>query len=214
MATAQDSVNKLRVLLQEVDPTNSRWDDTLHLLPYVNLGRREWSVESKANKALFEQTTAVGKTPGSRYASYILDPGILKIDNVYWDDIEVEEVGLGEWDEWIGGDTDGLGRPEIYRRVGDSIDLWPACSEAKTLAIYASVLTTDLPDLTAIENELNEHKTWGALFFAAAQALTDDSRDGSIYLAKGMKNALEYKKAVAASGPRFTERTEARHWRM
>lgn len=214
MAIAQDGVNKLRVLLQEIDPLNSRWDDTLHLLPYLNMGRRDFARESMANKALFEQTTLVGITPGSRYASYILDPGILKIDNVYWDDIEVEEIGAGEWDEWVAGDTDGQGRPEVYRRVGDSIDLWPACAEAKTLAIYASVLTTDLPLLTDLENELNEDKTWAACYLAASQALTDDNRDGSLYQAKGMALSKTYKKTIANTGPRFVERTEARHWRM
>lgn len=126
MAIAQDSINKLRVILQEVDPLNSRWNDTTHLLPYLNMGRRDFSRESQAIKALFEQTTSIGKTIGSRYASYILDPSLLVIDNVYWDDIEVEEIGTNEWDEWTIGNPDDLGRPEIYRRVGDSIDLWPA----------------------------------------------------------------------------------------
>lgn len=214
MAIAQDSINKLRVILQEVDPLNSRWNDTAHLLPYLNMGRRDFSRESQAIKALFEQTTSIGKTIGSRYASYILDPSLLVIDNVYWDDIEVEEIGTNEWDEWTIGNPDDLGRPEIYRRVGDSIDLWPACQEAKTLQIYASILTTDLADLNAIENELNEDKTWAALYLAAAQALNDDNRDGSVNMAKGMKLARDYKKTIAKSGPRYVERTEANQWRM
>jgi hypothetical protein len=177
------------------------------------MGRRDWSRKSDAVKGLFERTTSVGKTAGSRYASYILDPLMLKIDSVYWDDVEVEELGMNEWDEWIVGNTDAQGRPEIYRRVGDSIDLWPAPREAKVLQLYTSILTTDLAALNALENELNEDKTWGALYLAASQALTDDNRDGTIYEAKGNSLARDYKKLIAKSGPRYVEKTEAAQWR-
>ncbi len=217
MATAQDKVNLIRVHLGETDATNSRWNDLTHLLPYYNLGRREWAKDSKALKATFEQTTEVGATTagGGRYARYLLDPLVHDIDEVFWDDIEVERADGGEWDEQVSGlQPDTQARPFLYRRTGDAIDLFYAPDAEKILEIFASILPTDLVALTDTESELNDDQSQGAIYFAVAQALEDDDRDGSKYMALFKDSTRKYDRIQNRKGPRRVNQIDSAKWRI
>jgi len=174
----------------------------------LNLGRREFTKDSLAIKAIFEQTTIIGATIGSRYARYPLDPAVFKIDEIYWDDQEVEAADASEWTEQLQGvDPETQGTPYVYRLVGDSIDLYFAPNEEKLLEVYASIITTDLTTLAEPELELNDDQVQAAIYYAAFQALTDDDRDGSLYEAKFNKITRQWKAVRKKKGPRYTEQT-------
>lgn len=203
--SGQTEVNELRVLLQETDSSNSRWTDA-QLLSYVNDGRKQFAKESKAVKAYYTRTTSVGITSGNRWARYQLDPAVLLIDSMWWDDTEVELASPNEWDESTQGLPDVKGRPFLYRRVGDSIDLYFAPDAAKTLEVYASITTTDLT-LTSTDTELSDDKVDVALKYSAFAALRDDGRDGTIYLSEFQAGAKFWNKAMNKRGPRYVEQT-------
>lgn len=212
--TIQEAVNKWRIQLGETDQLNSRWDDDPHGLFYINLGRREWAKESKALKALFERTTAIGATVGL-LARYTLDPRVFKVDEIFWDgeDNEVELVGPGEWSEHLAGQvTDKQGIPLIYRLKGDVVDIWPTPPEAKTLAIYASIIPADVTSLTVPEPDLNDDQMQGAIDYATLRALTDDDRDGTIYENKFLAHARSYRLEKNKRGPRRVNQLYTRRW--
>jgi len=184
--TAQDEVANLRLLLSETDSSNSRWDDTLHLLPYVNEGRREFSKKSLALKAVFDRVTKVGATleGGNVEARYDLDPSIIKIHLVEWNGSKVEPAEV-DWFTETGrlqtGRADPIetGTPFKYRMVGRSIDLFYAPSLEKTLSILASHIATDFEALSDPELELMDDQWKIANKWAAHLALSDDGRDSS-----------------------------------
>jgi len=203
--TAQEAINKLRIQLGETDATNSRWDDNPHLLFYLNQGRTEFSKQSEVVKALYQQTTNIGATlvGQNRFARYTLDPKLWEIDNVYWDDFEVESQGHNEWEEAIASRApDEQGTPYLYRRIGSVIDLFYAPNEAKTLDVYASKLTTDLL-LATVDTELNDDQIQAATDYATMMALMDDDRDGTLYLQKFQASVKRWKKKINHKGPRM-----------
>lgn len=206
METAQTLINKWRILVGETDPLNSRWIDATHGLFYLNLGRREWAKDTQAVKTIFEQTTAVGNTPGNDLARYVLDPTLFEIDNIYWDGRELERGSVNEWEEQTHNfNMDTKGRPFIYRRIGDSIDLFFAPESAKTLQVHASVIPIDIATLTGPETELTDDQAQGAVLYAAFQALQDDGRDGSIFAMQFKSHAQKYKTIKKKTGPRYVE---------
>lgn len=208
MPKAQDEIDIMRISLAEIDANNSRWDDTPHLLKYLNEGRRAWAKESEAIKAIFKQTTVIGATLGSAYARYQLDPTVWDIDSITWDDGPVNPIGDDEFEQFIIHRKPAQqGTPYIYRRMGDSIDLYYAPDSAKVLAVRASVFTTDLPLLTSDELELTVDQAQGAIDYAVAMALLDDDRDASVYLQKFNASASAYKKKVSRKGPRMVKST-------
>ena len=212
--TAQTAINNLRIMLGETDKLNSRWDDAAHLLYYFNLGRRMFAKESKVVKALFEQTLPKGVTLGNTYARHVVPPELFEIDEMYWDDTEVERAHPGEWEEQLHGiDPSTPGRPYVYRFFGDAIDLYFAPDKEAVLEIWASIVTTDLPALGSSETELNDDQVQIALYAAASQALTDDDRDGTIYEGRFNKGAKEWHRARYKKGPRYVEQTFTRKHR-
>src|SRR3990172_12046054 len=201
MATLQDLINNWRILVGETDALNSRWTDALHGIFYVNMGRREFAKDSKALKAEFRQTTSIGATVSgsNEEARYPLDPLLFDIAQIYWDAYRVDPAAL-DWDEvtgrlhWGRGDRVQEGIPFLYRRVGNSIDLFYAPNEAKILNILGNVFTTDLPALASIETELTADQQNAAVHWAAFKALTDDVRDGSSYLSLFNKISAHHKR--------------------
>jgi len=203
MATAQDAINKLRLQIGETDANNSRWTD-LQLLIYLNDGRREFAKQSEALKSEFQQTTVAGPTLGNTRARYTLDPSVWNIDVVIWDDFEVESINHSEFDEFMSLKGPGeVGRPFIYTRIGDSIDLYFAPHEARLLQIYASIFTTPMTALTDNETELNTDQIQAAVDYATFAAFTDDDRDGTSYAQKFGASVRQWKKKVHKTGAHF-----------
>lgn len=206
METAQTLIDKWRILVGETDKDNSRWQDATQGLYYINLGRREWAKETQAVKAIFEQTTAVGNTPGNNLARYVLDPSVFELDNIYWDGKELERGSLNEWEEQTKSyDMSTKGIPFIFRRIGDAIDLFFAPNSAKTLQVHASVIPIDIAALADPETELSDDQTQGAVWYAAFQALQDDKQDGSIFAAQYKGHAKKYRAVKKNTGPRYVE---------
>jgi hypothetical protein len=205
--TLQEEINILRVILGETDPLNSRWQDATHLKYYANFGRREFAKCSKALISEFRRTTTVGATAlgSNEEARYDLDPTMIEIDSMSWDGHPVYPAAR-KWDEITGrveygrGDEITQDIPRHYRRVGNSIDLNPAPPEQKILSILASVFTTNIVNLTDPDLELNDDQIEGAMRLAAAKALTDDGRDGSAYLAEGLRICNDWKRISTPSG--------------
>lgn len=210
--TLQEAIDKWRIQLGETDKQNSRWDDDPHGKYYVNLGRREWAKKSKALKSLFEQTTTVGPTVGL-LARYTLDPRVYKIDEVFYDgeEHEIDIVNPKSWSERLNGRrTDLEGIPEMGRRKGDVLDIWPAPAEEKNLSIYATILPADLSDLGLQDPDLNDDQLQGAIYYGVFQALTDDDRDGTIYENKFLQHARDYREQRNQKGPRRVVSTRSR----
>jgi hypothetical protein len=205
--TGQTEVDELRLVLQETDALNSRWTDP-QLLAYVNRGRRKYSEESQAVKALFEQTLAAGPTVlgGDRYARYPLEPTTLEIDAVRYDGLPLEEAGEESWDANVSGmDVSTRGTPFMWIRRGGVLDIFFTPSSAgKILEYLASVIPVDLT-LALAENELSDVQVRVALDYAAAEALTDDGRDGSIYSGRADVQARKHKRRLARPGPKFVK---------
>lgn len=202
--TGQTEVDELRLILQETDPLNSRWTDT-QLLKYVNRGRLKYSEESMAVKALFERTTDVGPTVlgNGLVARYPLDATTLDLDAIRYDGLPVSIEGEQSWDAMIAGfRTDERGIPFMAVRRGGAFDLFYCPSEAKTLEYLASVLTVDLT-LALAENELSDTQVRVALDYAASEALTDDGRDGTIYLGRADAAARKHKRRLMKPGPKY-----------
>lgn len=206
MATAQTAIDQMRIQLSEKDKVNSRWDDDPDLLFYLNQGRREFAKKSESIKALFQQTTVQGATVvgQNRFARYVLDPTVWEIDNIFWQDFEVEAQGRTEWEEMMGARAPSeQGVPYIYSRIGDSIDLFFAPNAAKTLDVYASILTTSLT-LNQAETELKEDQLQAAVDYATGLALVDDGRsdEASVYIDKFKASVKIWKKKIHRKGPR------------
>lgn len=205
--TGQSAVDQLRIILAETEGDNSRWTDA-QLFFYYNKGRQRFAEESQALKRIFQQTTEVGATllGGNVIARYALQNTVWQIDKVTYDEAELDVCGPGAWDDKISGrsmDTQGL--PFIYRRIGDSIDLFFSPSENKTLEVEASIIPLALAGLASTETELKDRQVPGVLDFAAAQALQDDDRDGTLYENRGLVLAGKNKKVYNRPGPRFVE---------
>lgn|SRR3990167_83207 len=190
ITTLQSLINDWRLLIGEPDATNSRWVDATHGKFYVNEGRREFSKASKAVKSEFRRITSIGATSpqgSGEEARYDLDPLVIKIDRVEWNGHHLQEKNLN-WDDdtgrgyFVRQDSLLQGIPCYFRRVGNSIDLYPAPSEEKTLIIIASTISADLELLSSEDNELKDDQNQVAIRYAAFKALTDDGRDGSIYI--------------------------------
>jgi hypothetical protein len=206
--TGQSEVDELRLILQEPDPENSRWQDPM-LLSYVNRGRRKYAEESLAVKAIFERTTDIGPTVlgNDLVARYPLDATTLELDAVRYDGLPVAIEGEQGWDEKLSGfRTNEQGIPFMAVRRGGLVDLFYAPSEAKTLEYLASVITVDL-SLTEADSELADTQVRVALDYSAYEALTDDGRDGTIYLARAEAMARKHKRRLARPGPKFVHST-------
>jgi len=203
--TGQTEVDELRLILQEVDPLNTRWTDPM-LLKYVNRGRRLYSEESLAVKALFDRLTDIGPTilGNGLTARYPLDATTLELDAIRYDGLPVLIEGEQSWDAKMSGfRTSEQGMPFMAVRRGGVLDLFYAPSEAKVLEYLASVLTVDLVNAGAAENELSDTQVRVALDYAAYEALTDDGRDGTIYLARASAMARKHKRRLARPGPKY-----------
>ena len=207
--TAQILIDKWRILVGETDKDNSRWKDPIHGLYYVNLGRREWAKETQAVKAIFEQLSSVGATLGNTSARYVLDPTLFEIDNIYWDGHEVERGSVNEFEEQtLNFKLDTKGVPYVYRRIGDSIDLFFAPESAKVIEIHASVIPIDFPNIASADTELSEDQGQGAILYAAFQALQDDNRDGSTFFNQFRNHTKKYTKIKRNTGPRYVEMSQ------
>ena len=213
MATLQDLINNWRILVGETDAANSRWTDATHGKFYINLGRREFSKVSKAIKSEFRQTTTVGATVAgsNEEARYSLDPLIIDVLLVYWDGNEVKQAPLSReeatgrlyWGRPSASVEQGI--PYLYRKIGNSIDLFPAPSEAKTLVVVANAMTTDLASLATNELEVTPDQQNAVAHYAAYKALTDDGRDGSIYFQEFLRTANQHRlisNPVTSKGPK------------
>lgn len=202
--TGQSEVDELRLVLQEPDPNNSRWTDVM-LMAYVNRGRRKYAEESLAVKALFERTTDIGPTVlgSSLVARYPLDATTLELDAIRYDGLPVAIEGEQGWDAKMAGfRTTEQGIPFMAVRRGGLFDLFYAPSEAKTLEYLASVITVDI-GLDEPDQELADTQVRVALDYAAYEALTDDGRDGTIYLTRADAMSRKHKKRIARPGPKY-----------
>lgn len=217
--TLQQLINSWRILVGEIDPNNSRWQDDPHGIFYVNEGRREFAKKSSSIIGEFRQLTQIGATIAADFeeARYALDPLLMDINRVEWNGRRIEKAPLN-WDETTGkifdhleSSTNRTGIPFAYRRIGNSIDLflWP--DQEKSLVVIGPIMTTDLPTAVTIENELTDDQAEVSVRYAAHRALTDDGRDGRIYLDEFTEGARIYRKRThptTNSGPMQSVNTE------
>lgn len=200
----QAAIDRMRVQLGEPDAINSRWTDA-QLLVYLNQGRRQWAKDTEAIKNQFSQTTTVGATTAGddRFARYPLDTKVWRIDSVMYDDVELDCVDTRGWQDLVGiqkPDTQGF--PRFYRRIGQTIDIFPCPRDAKTIDVHCSII----PDDAAIgdsDADLSSDQLQGAIDHACGLAMEDDDRSGEVYMAKYSKSVNQWKKTVARKGPRF-----------
>lgn len=206
--TGQENVNGMRVKLGEVDPNNSRFTD-LQLLSYFNRGRNAWAKAAKNIKAVFERTSSIGATEGNSTARYVLDPSIVEVDAVFYDGHKLDRESVGGTKNYFDGSlARNMGVPEKYRPYGNSIDLMPMPSEEKLIEIFASVMPLDLPSLSDADGILSADDQDSAQDYGVFLALSDDGRDGSVYLGL-FKGASKAKNKISnKAGPRYVRSGE------